>query len=110
MRLRARALATRGPLSGGVYINYTNDYSDNNVIPYGHVSSWTTADAVASYAFGSSDGPFNGVTIALSVINLTNRAPPYVANYQSSVYPINYDGANANPLGRFISLRLQKHW
>jgi iron complex outermembrane receptor protein len=108
LRLRARALATRGPLSGGVYINFTNDYSDNNVMPFGHVSSWTTADAVASYAFGSSGGPFNGVTIALSVINLTNRAPPYVSNY--SVYPITYDGVNANALGRYISLRLQKHW
>jgi iron complex outermembrane recepter protein len=108
LRLRARALATRGPLSGGVYINFTNDYSDNNVIPYGHVSSWTTADAVASYAFGSSDGPFNGTTVALSVINLTNRAPPYV--YNTSGYPITYDGSNANALGRYISLRLQKHW
>jgi iron complex outermembrane receptor protein len=108
LRLRARALATRGPLSGGVYINFTNDYSDNNVIPYGHVSSWTTADAVASYAFGSSGGPFNGTAIALSVINLTNRAPPYVSN--PSGYPITYDGANANALGRYISLRLQKHW
>jgi iron complex outermembrane recepter protein len=108
LRLRARALATRGPLSGGVYINFTNDYSDTNVIPYGHVSSWTTADAVASYAFGSSGGPFNGVTIALSVINLTNRAPPYVFNPHG--YAITYDGANANPLGRYISLRLQKHW
>jgi iron complex outermembrane receptor protein len=108
LRLRARALTTRGPLSGGVYINYTNDYSDNNVIPFGHVSSWTTADAVASYEFRSSGGPFNGVTIALSVINLTNRAPPYVSN--PSGYPITYDGANANALGRFVSLRLQKHW
>jgi iron complex outermembrane receptor protein len=108
LRLRARALATRGPLSGGVYINFTNDYSDNNVIPYGHVSSWTTADAVASYAFGSSGGPFNGTTVALSVINLTNRAPPYAS--ASNVYGITYDGANANALGRFISLRLQKHW
>ena len=107
LRLRARALATRGPLSGGVYINFTNDYSNNNVIPYGHISSWTTADAVASYAFGFSDGPLNGVTIALSVINLTNRAPPYVSNPS---YPITYDGANANALGRYISLRLQKHW
>ena len=80
LRLRARALATRGPLSGGVYINFTNDYSNNNVIPYAHVSSWTTADAVASYAFGSSGGPFNGITVALSVINLTNRAPPFVSN------------------------------
>jgi iron complex outermembrane recepter protein len=108
LRLRARSLATHGPLSGGVYINFTNDYSDNNVIPYGHVSSWTTADAVASYAFGSSGGPFNGTTVALSVINLTNRAPPYVS--ASNVYGITYDGANANALGRFISLRLQKRW
>jgi iron complex outermembrane recepter protein len=109
LRLRARALATRGPLSGGVYINFTNDYSDNNVIPYGHVSSWTTADAVASYAFGSFGTPFDGVTIALSVINLTNRAPPQVSA-QTSGFPITYDGANANALGRYISLRLQKHW
>jgi iron complex outermembrane recepter protein len=108
VRLRARALATRGPLSGGVYINFTNDYSDNNVIPYGHVSSWTTADAVASYEFGSSGGPFNGAAVALGVTNLTNRAPPYVSN--PSGYPITYDGANANALGRYISLRLQKRW
>jgi iron complex outermembrane recepter protein len=108
LRLRARALATRGPLSGGVYINFTNDYSDDNVIPYGHVSSWTTADAVATYEFGSSGGPFKGTAVALSVINLTNRAPPYVAN--PSGYAITYDGSNANALGRFISLRLQKRW
>jgi iron complex outermembrane recepter protein len=108
LKLRARALATRGPLSGGVYINFTNDYSDNNVVPYGHVSSWTTADAVASYEVGSSVGPFNGVTIALSVTNLTNRAPPYVSN--PSGYPITFDGANANALGRYISVRLQKRW
>jgi len=95
-------------LSGGVYINFTNAYSDDNVIPYGHVSSWTTADAAISYEFGSSDAPFNGVTIALSVINLTDRAPPYVSNPFG--YPITYDGANANALGRYISLRLQKRW
>ena len=70
--------------------------------------SATTADAVASYEFGSSGGPFNGTTVALSVINLTNRAPPYVS--ASNVYGITYDGANANALGRFISLRLQKRW
>jgi iron complex outermembrane recepter protein len=110
LRLRARGLATRGPLSGGVYINFTNDYSNNNVIPYAHVSSWTTADAVASYAFGFSGGPFNGVTIALSVINLTNRAPPFVSNASAVGPAITYDGVNANALGRYISLRLQKHW
>jgi outer membrane receptor protein involved in Fe transport len=109
LRLRARALATRGPLSGGIYINFTNDYSNDNVIHYAHVSSWTTADAIASYEFGSSGGSPNGLTVALSVINLTNRAPPFLSN-PSSAYPITYDGANANALGRFISLRLQKRW
>jgi iron complex outermembrane receptor protein len=108
LKLRARALATRGPLGGGVYLNFTNAYSDSNVIPYGHVSSWTTADAVVSYEFGSSDAPLNGVTAALSVINLTDRAPPYVFNPFG--YSITYDGANANALGRYISLRLQKRW
>jgi iron complex outermembrane receptor protein len=109
LKLRARALATRGPLSGGFYINFTNDYSNDNVAPYAHVSSWTTADAVASYEFGSSDTSFHGVTIGLSVINLTNRAPPYVAN-PSGYSTITYDGVNANALGRYISLRLQKRW
>jgi iron complex outermembrane recepter protein len=108
LKLRARALATRGPLSGGAYINFTNAYSDNNVVPYGHVSSWTTADAVVTYEFGSPGARFYGVTAALSVINLTDRAPPYVFNPFG--YPITYDGANANALGRYISLRLQKRW
>jgi iron complex outermembrane receptor protein len=107
LKFRARALAARGPLSGGVYLNFTNAYSDTNVIPYGHVSSWTTADAVVTYEFSSSGAPFNGVTIALSVINLTDRPPPYVSNPS---YPITYDGVNANALGRYISLRLQKRW
>jgi iron complex outermembrane recepter protein len=109
LKLRARALATRGPLSGGFYVNFTNDYSNNNVAPYAHVSSWTTADAAASYEFGSAGTPFNGVTIALSVINLTNREPPYVA-VPGTYSAIAFDGNNANVLGRYISLRLQKRW
>jgi len=109
LKFRARALATRGPVSAGVYINFTDDYSNDNVVPNARVSSWTTADAVASYEFGLLGGPFNDVTAALSVINLTNRAPPYVAN-PSGYSTITYDGNNANALGRYISLRLQKRW
>jgi iron complex outermembrane recepter protein len=108
LRFRARALLNYGALSGGMYVNFTNDYTDNNVTPNGHVASWTTADAVASYTFGAADKALGGVSVSLSVINLTDRAPPYVANPYG--YPITYDGINANPLGRFFSLRLQKRW
>jgi hypothetical protein len=108
LRLRGRGVVTLGPLSIGLFLNFTNSYTDTNVVPNGHVSSWTTADAVVSYEFGSEAGPFSGASIALSVVNLTDRDPPYVTNYAG--FPINYDGVNANPLGRFFSLRIQKRW
>jgi iron complex outermembrane recepter protein len=108
LRLRGRATVARGPLSAGLFMNFTNAYRDTNVVPNGHVSSWTTADAVLSYEFESAEGPLSGVTAALNVTNLTDRDPPYVSN--PSGYPITYDGINANALGRFFSLRLQKRW
>jgi iron complex outermembrane receptor protein len=108
LRLRGRAIATRGPLNTGVYINFTNAYRDNNITPNAHVPSWTTADAIVSYEFGSAGVPYNGVSVTLSVINLTDRDPPYLANPLG--YQITYDGANANALGRFSSLRLRKRW
>jgi iron complex outermembrane receptor protein len=108
LRFRARLLLSYGALTGGMYINFTNDYTDNNVTPNGHVASWTTADAVVSYTFGAAGKPLGGVSVSLSVINLSDRAPPYVANPFG--YPITYDGNNANALGRFFSLRLQKRW
>jgi len=36
-----------------------------------------------------------------------DRKPPFVAN---PLFGINFDGANANALGRFISLQLSKRW
>jgi iron complex outermembrane receptor protein len=108
LRLRGRTIVTRGPLSTGLYVNFTNAYTDNNVTPNGHVSSWTTADAVVSYSFESAGVPSSGVSVAFSVTNLTDRDPPYVSSY--GTYGITYDGVNANTLGRFFSLRLQKRW
>jgi iron complex outermembrane recepter protein len=108
LRLRGRAIATQGALSAGIYLNFTNGYTDNNITPNGHVSSWTTADAVVGYEFGSAGIPFSGVSIQLSVVNLTDRDPPYLANPLG--YQFTYDAANANALGRFYSLRVQKRW
>jgi iron complex outermembrane receptor protein len=108
LKLRGRAIVSRGLLSTGLYVNFTNAYTDTNITPNGHVSSWTTADAIVSYEFGSAGAPFGGVSVALSVINLTDRDPPYVSNPFG--YPITFDGVNANALGRYFSLRLQKRW
>jgi len=108
LRLRGRASVALGPVNTGLYINFTNAYVDTGVVPNGHVSSWTTADAVLSYEFGSTQGPPHGVSVAFSVTNLTDRDPPYVSS--PTGFKITYDGVNANALGRFFSLRLQKRW
>jgi outer membrane receptor protein involved in Fe transport len=108
LRLRGRTILTLGPLSTGLYVNFTNAYRDTNIMPNGRVSSWTTADAVVSYEFGSAEVPSSGLSVALSVTNLTDRDPPYVSS--ATGYGITYDGVNANALGRFFSLRLQKRW
>ncbi len=109
LRLRGRVIVTRGPLSAGVYLNFANAYSNTNLTPPGHISSWTTEDAVASYQSGSGIGPLQGLSVSLSVINLTNKDPPSVASPSGYTF-ITYDGANANALGRYFSLRLQKRW
>jgi hypothetical protein len=107
LRLRAKVIVTQNQLSGGLYGNFTNSYSSGIVPPIARVASWTTADAVVAYAVRSSDSYFDGLSISLSVVNLTGRDPPFVRN---STYGINYDGANANPLGRFLSIRIGKRW
>jgi iron complex outermembrane receptor protein len=106
LRFRGHALMTRGALSTGLYLNFTNSYENTYVMPTAHVASWITADAAIRYKFGSPEGPSSGASVALSVINLANRNPPYIAS--TFGYGVNYDGANASPLGRYISLRLQK--
>jgi iron complex outermembrane recepter protein len=108
LRLRGKAVATLGALSTGLYVNFVNAYKDTNMVPNGHVASWTTTDAVVTYQFGSVEAQSKGVSVSFAVTNLTNRNPPYIAD--SAQYGITYDGVNANALGRFFSLRLQKHW
>ena len=74
----------------------------------GHIASWTTVDVTANYLFDFDHGPLSDASVELAVTNLMNRSPPYVPN---AVYPgIDFDGANANALGRFVSVQLAKRW
>jgi len=44
--------------------------------------------------------------LKLAATNVFDRKPPYVANY----YGLNYDVANADPIGRFVSAQLRAAW
>jgi iron complex outermembrane receptor protein len=105
LRLRGRAIVTEHQLSLAVFVNYINSYSDNIFTPSIHVPSWTTADASLSYEFSSSNPALSGLSLALNVINVMGRDPPSVPGNQ---FGVSFDGANANALGRFYSVRIGK--
>jgi iron complex outermembrane recepter protein len=107
LRMRARAIIRRGGLTFASFVNFTNSYQVDDSATAREIPSWTTVDATAKYFFNSERGPLADASLLLSVTNLLNKAPPFVPN---PVYSINFDGANANALGRVISIQLSKRW
>jgi outer membrane receptor protein involved in Fe transport len=79
------------------------------------IGAWTTTDAYLGYGTGSKASHFwDDIQIGLSVQNLFDRKPPflqipaaYLAQGRSAV---RFDGANASPVGRVISLQFRKRW
>ncbi|NNG56419.1 TonB-dependent receptor [Sphingomonas paucimobilis] len=109
LRLRARALATRGRASIAAYLNYVDGYLNNGVTPAEPVHSWTTVDFQLGYRLGGESGPLRDVTVSLSVTNLFDRAPPYVNN-RTAFSAAGFDPENASPLGRMVAFQLVKSW
>jgi outer membrane receptor protein involved in Fe transport len=72
-------------------------------VPQVPITSWTTVDLSASYRFNT----LNGTSILLAATNVMNKAPPYV---DDPITALHYDGANANALGRVISLQVVAKW
>jgi outer membrane receptor protein involved in Fe transport len=110
-RLKARGhlTVTDGPFDIAAFINYVSAYNNNltvgDPVP---ISSWTTIDMTASYACAACQGLLRDFGVTFGVINLANRAPPFAAN--ANGFAVNYDGANANPLGRYLFVQLTKRW
>ena len=110
--LRARAGLTwsKGGLSATGTINHVSDSTDTGVVPAVGIGSWTTFDANVSYTFQQSDGPLSGVQIALSAINLFDRAPPYAASPSRLQQGLYFDSTTASAVGRFVALNIRKRF
>ena len=90
-----------------VGVSYADSYLDNVSRPARRIGSFTTLDARVSHSWSDTAGPpLRGVEIALSAINLTDAAPPFV----NSSLGIGFDSSNASPEGRVISLELNRRW
>lgn len=113
LRLRGSAGWTRpadSVLSGiFVYVNYVDSYHDPLASPPSKISSWTTFDLTAQFDLSAlvDGGLPDSFTATLGIQNVFDKAPPL---YTGNVFSLNYDGANADTTGRFVSLRLNKRW
>jgi outer membrane receptor protein involved in Fe transport len=109
-RVRADIGWAQGPWSAGGRLNYTSSYHNAGdpacaVAPGCSVSDWVTFDANLAYSSPpASQSPLDGVRIALGVRNLFDRSPPL---FQGK-HGLNFDPANANPLGRMLQITLTK--
>ena len=71
------------------------------------VSAWVTLDAAIQYSTPEyGDSPLRGMRVSFGVTNAFNRPPPYLYGGLR----VNYDPANASPLGRTLAITITKHW
>jgi len=116
VRLRATTRWDFGNWSSGTTVNHTSGYSTRgsldafgNPLPYSTIAAWTTFDLNFSYAPTAADPSswLNGLRALLNITNLFDKRPPHV---NDRAYGFGYDPANANPIGRMVSLQIRKAW
>jgi outer membrane receptor protein involved in Fe transport len=107
VKARGDVAWNKGPMALAVFGNFVSSYEDNRTVPIVPIASWMTFDVTGSYSPMSETGIFKNSSIMFSIINAFNRDPPFVAN---QVFPVYFDGANANPLGRMFAIQLAKRY
>jgi iron complex outermembrane recepter protein len=85
-------------------INYTRGFRDTQSAVTRKVRPWTTVDLQLSYRSPATSGWPAGMDLMLNAVNVSNTPPPFVDR------PDGYDFANAQPIGRTISLEVRKSW
>ena len=107
LRLRTTAGYARNGWDGAIAINYTDQYTDNSGLSEAEVDAYTTVDLNVAYTVQTSSDKLENLLLQLSVTNLFDESPPFV---QSAGLGSHYDSANADPLGRLISLEIAARW
>jgi outer membrane receptor protein involved in Fe transport len=99
---------SRGGFHTRLIINYVDDYHNPFGAVPGDVESWTTVDWAASYQL------LGDLRVRLSAQNVLDEDPPFVSRSAVSNvalnFPIGFDPANANALGRLVVLEVSKRW
>lgn len=110
-RVRGSLGWQRGGLSTNLFVSHTDSYVDNRTGVDQPISAYATVDARVAYAFGprNASGALSGLTVSISAQNLLDEDPPRTA-VLTQFTDLGFDPTNANPLGRFVAVEIQKVW
>jgi iron complex outermembrane receptor protein len=102
LRLRANVGWTHSAWGAYLHLNYVDNYKNPVRSPATKISSWTTADLTVRFqGDGSGVEWLSGVDVSLSARNIFDRDPP---RFGDNTRGLLYDPANANALGRYVTL------
>jgi iron complex outermembrane receptor protein len=102
LKTRLTADWSRGPATVGVALNTVSAFTDS---VGSHIAGQATVD-LQGRLIGPRDSRWAGLTLAVNVRNLFDKAPPFYDNPLG----LAYDPANGDVIGRFVSLQLTKAW
>jgi iron complex outermembrane recepter protein len=106
---------SRGAFASSLTMNYVNSYDNTLFAPSEKIDAWTTADFQLSFDTDSAAAWLGRhLKVTLSVQNLFDQRPPFLRIPAEDLLvgqkAIPYDGTNASPVGRFISIQITKGW
>lgn len=109
LRIRGNAGWSLGAWSINGYVNYVDSYNDTLAATPTKIDSWTTVDLTLRFDASeiTTNKYLDGFRATLGVDNVFDTDPPF---FGSSVFGLGFDATNADPLGRFVSLRLSQSW
>ncbi|WP_082718749.1 TonB-dependent receptor [Sphingobium chungbukense] len=105
-RLRGTLDWARGDVGATLSLNHVGPYTDNISAPARPISSWNGVDLQLRYEPRTAEGWRKGLSLAVTVQNLFDSDPPFVDRNLGFAY----DPANADVLGRFVSMQVKKRW
>jgi iron complex outermembrane receptor protein len=113
LRLRMRGtLGWQGAVGGMLFLNYQNSFTNNLTTPNQQVSSNVTADLYFNVNLGDLwEQPWlAGTRLGLNVSNVLDEDPPFANLIATPNGGGGYDPSTSSPIGRVISLSLNKKW
>jgi outer membrane receptor protein involved in Fe transport len=106
-RGRASASWTDGATTLTGAVNYVGNTDDVRYTPVVTTGSMTTLDLTVRHRIAAG-GILGDLDLSLSALNVLNDKPDLIR--QASSYNLPYDSTNATPIGRFVSVSIEKHW